>query len=288
MKQIINLGSGVGAHNGDGARTGGQKINDNFTELYGLSEMMGDEIASLEATKLAIANNLSDLDDAATARTNLGIGNIDNTSDASKPVSTAQATADATVLSSANSYTDSKVASVYKLKGSVANYAALPSSGQVVGDVWNLVDTGANYVWTGTVWDELGTTVDISAKANLASPTFTGSVVVPDATLSTQAVNKGQVDNRLVVETTSGYTLTNADSGGIIIFKTTDAQTLIIPTGLADGFECTFVTLSGVTLTVVSTGNALNNATSTTMLPQLSFTLKRMLAANTYIVAGSL
>ena len=114
----------------------------------------------------------------------------------------------------------------------------------------------------------------------------TGKVIVPNAVNSNEAVNKGQVDNRLVVETTSPYTLTNADSGGIVIF--TASTTLTIPTGLADGFECTFVTLSGVTLTVVSTGNTLNNATSTTMLPQLSFTLKRMLAANTYIVAGSL
>ena len=89
-----------------------------------------------------------------------------------------------------------------------------------------------------------------------------------------------------VVETASPYTLTNADSGGIVIF--TASTTLTIPTGLADGFECTFVTLSGVTLTVVSTGNTLNNATSTTMLPQLSFTLKRMLAADTYIATGNL
>ena len=95
-------------------------------------------------------------------------------------------------------------------------------------------------------------------------------------------------DNRLVVETTSGYTLTNPDSGGIVIFKTTSTQTLTVPTCLTSGFECTFVTLSGVTLTVVSTGNVLNNAISNTMLPQLSFTLKRMLASNTYIATGNL
>ena len=125
-----------------------------------------------------------------------------------------------------------------------------------------------------------------SAADFRAIEVVTGKVIVPNAVNSNEAVNKGQVDNRLVVETASGYTLTNADSGGIVIF--TASTTLTIPTGLADGFECTFVTLSGVTLTVVSTGNTLNNATSTTMLPQLSFTLKRMLAANTYIVAGSL
>ena len=125
-----------------------------------------------------------------------------------------------------------------------------------------------------------------SAADFRAIEVVTGKVIVPNAVNSNEAVNKGQVDNRLVVETASGYTLTNADSGGIVIF--TASTTLTIPTGLADGFECTFVTLSGVTLTVVSTGNTLNNATSTTLLPQLSFTLKRMLAANTYIVAGSL
>ena len=118
-------------------------------------------------------------------------------------------------------------------------------------------------------------------------PSVTNALIEADTT-GKAVVTKEYVNNRLVVETTSGYTLTNADSGGIVIFKTTAAQTLTIPTGLADGFECTFVTLSGVTLTVVSTVNTLNNATSTTMLPQLSFTLKRMIAANTYIVAGSL
>jgi len=116
------------------------------------------------------------------------------------------------------------------------------------------------------------------------TPTVNRTIYFPDAD-GTIALTS-DVNNRLVVETASPYILTDTDSGGMVIF--TSSTTLTIPTGLANGFECTFVTLAGVTLTVSAGSNVLNNATSTTMLPQLSFTLKRMLATNTYIVAGSL
>lgn len=57
---------------------------------------------------------------------------------------------------------DAKVASVYKYKGSVANEDALPTEGQVVGDVYNLEDTGMNVAWTGEEWDKLGSVVDLT------------------------------------------------------------------------------------------------------------------------------
>lgn len=86
-------------------------------------------------------------------------------------------------------YVDDKVASVYKIKGSVANFAALPSSGQASGDVWNLISTGENYVWvldlnnTGLPgWDKFSGVVDLSgylpyngATANLNAGVYMGS-----------------------------------------------------------------------------------------------------------------
>lgn len=56
------------------------------------------------------------------------------------------------------------IGSVYKVKGSVANYEALPKDNVTIGDVYNLEDTGANYVATSTTpdWDKLSETVDLS------------------------------------------------------------------------------------------------------------------------------
>lgn len=56
------------------------------------------------------------------------------------------------------------ISSVYRVKGSVANYNALPAENVSIGDVYNLEDTGANYVATSTTpdWDKLSETVDLN------------------------------------------------------------------------------------------------------------------------------
>ena len=64
-------------------------------------------------------------------------------------------------------YVDNAVSSVYKYKGSVENEAALPDSGQIVGDVYNTEETGDNYAWDGEKWDKLAGIVDLSNYATV-------------------------------------------------------------------------------------------------------------------------
>lgn len=57
---------------------------------------------------------------------------------------------------------DAKVSSALIFKGSVATYDDLPTDGNVTGDMWNVLDTGANYAWTGEAWDKLSETIDLT------------------------------------------------------------------------------------------------------------------------------
>ena len=163
---------------------------------------------------------------ALPTKAQVGLGNVDNTSDLNKPISTATQTAlndkvdkvagkglstndyttadknlVATITNKANTtdvnnglalkvniagnvtitgtkdftgtllYDGEEVATiqdlstVFRYKGSVETYTDLPTSGQQVGDVYNVNDTGKNYAWSGTLWDDLGGTVDLSIYA---------------------------------------------------------------------------------------------------------------------------
>ena len=54
----------------------------------------------------------------------------------------------------------------YHYKGSVENQAALANiQDPAVGDVYNALDTGMNFGWNGTEWDNLGAFVDLSPYA---------------------------------------------------------------------------------------------------------------------------
>nr|DAV02131.1 MAG TPA: hypothetical protein [Crassvirales sp.] len=71
----------------------------------------------------------------------------------------------------------SDISNVYKFKGTKTNYADLPTTGVVTGDVWNItnadaehgIKAGDNVAWNGTAWDNLSGVTDLSAYATTST-----------------------------------------------------------------------------------------------------------------------
>lgn len=65
------------------------------------------------------------------------------------------------------------ITNIYKFKGTKTNYADLPTTGVIAGDVWNItnadaehgIKAGDNVAWDGTKWDNLSGVADLSGYA---------------------------------------------------------------------------------------------------------------------------
>ena len=72
---------------------------------------------------------------------------------------------------------NSMVSSVLHYKGTKTNYSDLPTTGNVIGDVWNIetanamhnVRAGDNVAWNGTAWDVLAGTIDLSGYVQMGN-----------------------------------------------------------------------------------------------------------------------
>ena len=133
--------------------------------------------AATDATTKANAAQTAAI--AAVTKSSLGLGAVNNTEDAGKPVSTAQAAAIATAKSEAIS----SAASAADTKVSTHNSSTT--------NVHGISDTSA--LATKTYADAIGTTATnaIALKAPIASPTFTGTV----SGITSSMVGLGNVNN---------------------------------------------------------------------------------------------
>lgn len=159
----------------------------------------------------------------------------------------------ATKANASNVYTkaevDSKVSSVYRVKGSVASYANLPTVDVTIGDVYNVSDTGANYVATSTTptWDKLSETVDLSGYATTAAMNSAlGNKVdkVSGKSLSTNDYTTAE-KNKLagIAASANNYSLPAATSsvlGGVKTSTgiTNSSGTISVTYGTAAGTAC--------------------------------------------------
>jgi len=184
----------------------------------------------------------------------VGLGNVDNTSDANKPVSTAQASAIATAKSEAIADATSQVNAVI---------AAAPAALDTLDELAAALGDDANFATT--------ITTSLAAKAPLASPTFTGTV----SGITKTMVGLGNVDN-------------TADTAKPVSTATQTALDLKAPLA-----SPTFTgTVSGITKTMVGLGNVdntsdANKPVSTATQTALDAKLASATAASTYAPLAS-
>lgn len=153
-----------------------QNISTLTTDLNNEIARAKDVEIELEADLNAHINDVNNPHSVTKAQ--LGLENVNNTSDINKPISTATQQALDKKADKANTlagydiqdaYTkaevDNKLTAIYRFKGNVNTYNDLPNKDLTVGDVYNALDTGANYGWTGNSWDKLGENIDLSPYA---------------------------------------------------------------------------------------------------------------------------
>lgn len=171
---------------------------------------------------------------------------------------------------------EGKVTGVYHYRGSVANLEALQViENPAAGDVYNLEDTGMNAAWTGEVWDEFGTVVDLSPYAlsediqvitipELEALLYSGKVgVVSDAKgLAAMLANdkpevaitmNDDISNTSIINVPEGKSVIldlagNNYNGGDRVFQV--AGDLTIKNGIVEGNARSVVVYGGGTLTL--------------------------------------
>jgi hypothetical protein len=125
------------------------------------------------------------------ARDNIGLGEVDDTSDEDKPVSTAQAAADATVLATAQAYADGLVVKLWDDRGSYdASGNTFPAAGG---------SGAAGAIKTGDIW-----TISVAGVLG-------GHAVNAGDTVRALADAPGQIDaNWAIAENNIGYVPANS------------------------------------------------------------------------------
>lgn len=223
----------------------------------------------------------------ATTKVQVGLGNVDNTADAVKPVSTAATLAPiggyANLLKAFTRGAPQTIAThLATLTGAIVqiNAASPPSARQAL-----IADSaGVARFQAIAVSDVTNLTTSLAAKAPLASPALTGAPTTPTAALGTNTnqvtstafvlANAGGGAVSSVNTKTAAYTLTTTDSI-ILADATTAALSCTLPTTVGiTGKQCTFKRINGGanSVTVGTTnGQTIETAATKTLGSQFSY-----------------
>jgi hypothetical protein len=147
-------------------------------------------LSTLVGTKAPIASPTFTGTVSGITSTMVGLGNVDNTSDANKPLSTAATTALALKETVANVALKAPLASP-TFTGTVTLPTGTVTSGMILDGTILDADINASAAIAQSKIANL--TTDLAAKAPLASPTFTGTVTLPTGTVTSGMILDGTI-----------------------------------------------------------------------------------------------
>jgi hypothetical protein len=208
---------------------------------------------------------------AGITKSMISLGNVDNTADTAKPVSTAQQTAldlKANLASpaltgtptapTANAATNTtQIATTAFVRAEVAALVnSAPGTLDTLGEIATSLANNASL--STTLTDAIG------LKAPLASPTFTGTVTLPTGTVTsamildgtianvdisaTAAIDQGKIADTTINAQAASYTLVLADKNKLVEISNASANTLTVPPNSSVAFPV------GSTITILQTG----------------------------------
>lgn len=180
------------------------------------------------------------------------------------------------------------LATVYTYKDSVATYADLPTTGQKIGDVYNVetadpdhgIKAGDNVAWNGTKWDVLAGNHDLSGYAQLnSSNTFTAlnnfraNIAVSNGTAagSQGSINFGikpanKTTQASITALTTGSMYYTSTEGTGHLFRVGSSNDVCTITGDSDSFLLQAFHTSIATYTPTAGAKFLGNANTATKL----------------------
>jgi hypothetical protein len=204
-------------------------------------------------------------------KTMISLGNVDNTADSSKPVSTAQQTAlDLKSNIASPTFTGipaAPTANVATNTTQIATTAFVRAEvAALVGAAPATLDTLAEIATSLANNATLSTTLTdaIALRAPLAGPTFTGTVTLPANTVTstmiaegtivnadisaTAAIDQGKIADTTINAQAASYTLVLADKNKLVEISNASANTLTVPPNSSVAFPI------GSTITILQTG----------------------------------
>lgn len=152
------------------------------------------------------------------------------------------------------------IGAVLRYKGSVETRDDLPTSGQEIGDMYNILSDGANCVWDGSDWDEISGIVDLSEYRKAAdqdtidagkvptSRTINNKSLTEDITLTPADVGAQPAGNYVTTDTTQTISAAKTFTKAVHFTGTGDTNAVFLT-------ENTRIDVEGKTRTILGMGN---------------------------------